>query len=146
MDIWFWVVILLAAAMIAFVIVGRRSLGSRVDPTQLSIDPALAGQVRERYAAGDKLGAVKMLRAATGLGLADAVRIADKLGATAKPAGTTGPSLTKDLPATTSSLGPDHQAEVRALLAEGNKIAAIKLVRTVTGMGLKDAKDLVDGM
>jgi len=35
---------------------------------------------------------------------------------------------------------------VRALLAEGNKIAAIKLVRTVTGMGLKDAKDLVDGM
>lgn len=146
MDIWFWVVILLAAAVIGFVMVGRWSARSRVDPTQLSIDAALAGQVRERYAAGDKLGAVKILRAATGLGLADAVRIADKLGASAKPVAPTGPSLTKGVPATTSSLGPDHEAEVRALVADGNKIAAIKLVRTVTGMGLKDAKNLVDRM
>jgi len=30
------------------------------------------------------------------------------------------------------------------LVADGNKIAAIKLVRTVTGMGLKEAKDFVD--
>lgn len=146
MDIWFWVVVSIAAALVAFVIIGRRSARARVDPTQVSIDAALAGQVRERYAGGDKLGAVKMLREATGLGLADAVRIADKLGASAKPAAKTGPSLQKRPAATTSSLGPDNESAVRELLADGNKIAAINLVRTVTGLGLKDAEDFVERM
>jgi len=147
-DIWFWVVVIIGAALIALIIVGTRSARSRVDPTQVSIDAALAGRVRERYAAGDKLGAVKMLREATGLGLADAVRIVDKLGASAKSAGKAGPSLVKGdaviESAGPSILGPDNEAEVRALVADGNKIAAIKLVRTVTGMGLKEAKDFVD--
>lgn len=143
MDIWFWVVVIIGAALIAFVIVGTRSARSRVDPTQVSIDAALAGQVRELYAAGDKLGAVKMLRAATGLGLADAVRIVDKLGASTKPAGKTGPSMAKPVPGP-SVLGPDNEAEVRSLVAGGNKIAAIKLVRSVTGMGLAEAKSLVE--
>ncbi len=143
MDIWFWVVVMIAAALIAFVMVGMRNARSRVDPTQLSIDAALAGQVRERYAAGDKLGAVKMLRAATGLGLADAVRIADKLGATAKPA-KKGPTPDNGTAATAASLGPDNEAEVRALVAGGNKVEAIKLVRTVTGMGLEEAKEFVE--
>ena len=146
MDIWFWVVVIIGAALIALIIVGTRGARSRVDPTQVSIDAALAGQVRELYAAGDKLGAVKALRAATGLGLADAVRIVDKLGASAKPPGKSGPSLTKGIAASPSILGPDNEAEVRMLLAGGSKIEAIKLVRTVTGMGLKEAKDLVERM
>jgi len=35
-------------------------------------------------------------------------------------------------------------SEVRAALAGGNKIEAIKLVRERTGLGLKEAKDLVE--
>jgi ribosomal protein L7/L12 len=35
-------------------------------------------------------------------------------------------------------------AEVRAALERGNKIEAIKLVRERTGLGLKEAKDLVE--
>ena|SRR5688572_12787031 len=35
-------------------------------------------------------------------------------------------------------------AEVRAALERGDKIAAIKLVREHTGLGLKEAKDLVE--
>jgi hypothetical protein len=35
--------------------------------------------------------------------------------------------------------------ESRAELARGNKIEAIKLLRKATGLGLKEAKDLVDG-
>lgn len=34
--------------------------------------------------------------------------------------------------------------EVRAALAADNKIAAIKRVRELTGLGLKEAKDLVE--
>ena len=112
-DIWFWVVVIVAAAVVALVIVGRRSARSRVDPTQVSIDPALAAKVRALYAKGDKVQAVKDLRAATGLGVADAIRIADKLGATDKSA-PAGPSLTKTSTSSTSTvaagIGPDHDA------------------------------------
>ncbi|HEX4568755.1 MAG TPA: ribosomal protein L7/L12 [Vicinamibacterales bacterium] len=38
------------------------------------------------------------------------------------------------------------QHEVRGLLAQGQKIEAIKLVRQQTGCGLKDAKDFVEAM
>ncbi len=35
-------------------------------------------------------------------------------------------------------------AEIRGALEQGNKIAAIKLVRERTGLGLREAKDLVE--
>ena len=149
MDIWFWVVVLPIAALIALVIVGAVRSRSRVDPTDVSLDPALVANVRELYRKGDKLAAVKALRAATGLGLADAVRIADKLGATAKPAPSKQGSVSGELPPITAppitaAIGPDHNDELRSLVAAGRQIEAIKLVRTLTGMGLKDAKEYVD--
>jgi ribosomal protein L7/L12 len=42
------------------------------------------------------------------------------------------------------SLPPETEVEVRALLENGGKIAAIKLVRASSGAGLKEAKDLVE--
>jgi ribosomal protein L7/L12 len=146
-DIWFWVVVIVAAAVVALVIVGKRSARSRVDPTQVSIDPALAAKVRALYAKGDKVQAVKDLRAATGLGVADAIRIADKLGATDKSA-PAGPSLTKDSTSSTSTvsagIGPDHDAEIREMVKAGNQIGAIKRVHELTGMSLKEAKKHVE--
>jgi ribosomal protein L7/L12 len=46
-------------------------------------------------------------------------------------------------PPTTSA---EIEAQARALLADGNKIEAIKLVREATGLGLKEAKDFVEGL
>ena len=42
---------------------------------------------------------------------------------------------------------PEEQSEFTAVLAEigPNKIPVIKVVRELTGLGLKEAKDLVDG-
>lgn len=40
----------------------------------------------------------------------------------------------------------DAPAEVQALLAQGNTIGAIKRVRELTGLGLKEAKDYVDAL
>lgn len=37
-------------------------------------------------------------------------------------------------------------AEVRSLLKEGNKIAAIKEYRRITGVGLAEAKEAVESM
>lgn len=143
MDIWLWIVIIVAAALIALLIVTNRAARSRVDPTQVTIDPALATQLRDLEAKGKKLEAVRVLRASTGLGLADAVRIVDKLAASGKPV-----KLDKTTNSGTgtamANIGPDHEAELRKLVAAGQQIQAIKMVRELTGMGLKDAKDLVD--
>jgi hypothetical protein len=43
-------------------------------------------------------------------------------------------------------LAAELDAEVRALLAVDRKIDAIKLVRAATGLGLAEAKDLVERM
>jgi ribosomal protein L7/L12 len=46
-----------------------------------------------------------------------------------------------------SNIAPGNAEEaIRALLDGGNKIEAIKRVREQTGLGLKEAKDLVDTM
>ncbi|WP_053202831.1 ribosomal protein L7/L12 [Jiangella muralis] len=66
--------------------------------------------------------------------------------------GTTTPTLTASSPAPTSPgptapAGMDRAAlddAVRALLAEGKLIPAVKLVRERTGFGLKDAKEYVE--
>jgi ribosomal protein L7/L12 len=47
-------------------------------------------------------------------------------------------------PPPTASRAPDD--EIRDLLAQGNKIQAIKRVREITGMGLKEAKDYVEAL
>jgi ribosomal protein L7/L12 len=144
-DIWLWIVIIVAVALVALVIVGRRGGRAGVDPTQVSIDPAVAARVRQLYAKGDKLPAVKVLREATGLGLADAVRIADRLGATAKPPATGTPAPAPGISADiASAIGPDHIDELRSLVGAGQQIEAITLVRRLTGMGLQEAKDYVD--
>ncbi len=62
--------------------------------------------------------------------------------------------LWSDVPARTSSMlgapPPSERRatddEIHALLARGQKIQAIKRVRAVTGMGLKEAKDYVDSL
>lgn len=141
MDIWLWLIILVIAVLIGFVMVSRRGARSRIDPTDVTITPALAQQVKDLYLKNKKLEAVKALREQTGLGLADAVRIADKLGAAGKRAKTGDPAAT-----TETAIGPDHRDEIRSLVAAGQQIQAIKKVRELTGMGLREAKDYVDGL
>lgn len=45
-----------------------------------------------------------------------------------------------------ADLSSDQLAAVRSELARGNKIAAIKLMREATGLGLAEAKDAVEAM
>jgi large subunit ribosomal protein L7/L12 len=46
------------------------------------------------------------------------------------------------MPSTT--LPPEIEAQIRALLAAGRKVEAVKLARDTTHLGLKDSKDLVE--
>ncbi|MCC7006252.1 MAG: 50S ribosomal protein L7/L12 [Ottowia sp.] len=50
-------------------------------------------------------------------------------------------------PAPGAASAAEEQTEFTVMLAEvgGNKVSVIKAVREITGLGLKEAKDLVDG-
>lgn len=56
----------------------------------------------------------------------------------------TPPSASDGLPS--HHLVSNAEAAIRAILAAGHKIEAIKRVREETGLGLKEAKDLVEAM
>lgn len=82
---------------------------------------------------GDPVEAIKRLRAASGLGLKDAKQVIDAH-LNGEPAG-----WAPRVGAATPLPDPVMQAIWR-----GNKIEAIKLLRRHTGLGLKEANDLVD--
>ncbi|MBS1253129.1 MAG: 50S ribosomal protein L7/L12 [Anaerolineales bacterium] len=48
--------------------------------------------------------------------------------------------------ADTIGLPADAEREIRELLWDGRKVEAVKRVRQLTGAGLREAKDYVDGL
>jgi large subunit ribosomal protein L7/L12 len=77
--------------------------------------------------------------------LADLIKtLEDKLGVKAAPAAV---AMSGAAPAAAPAAPVEEQTEFNVTLKEagGNKIAVIKVVREITGLGLKEAKDLVEG-
>ncbi|WP_166378455.1 ribosomal protein L7/L12 [Catellatospora methionotrophica] len=103
---------------------------------------ALVQQVRSLMAQRKKVPAVKLWREATGVSLAEAVRAVDLIAAGGLPS-----PPAAGLPPTAQRLaGPDLMANASALKHQGRAIEAIKLVRQHTGLGLREAKNIVDGL
>ena len=99
---------------------------------------ALRPHIARLLAQGGKLEAIKLMREKTGMGLAEAKQAVEAIGreeAIVPPA----PGL-----AATIERAQRMSEEVRRLAARGQKIEAIKLLREKSGIGLKEAKDLVD--
>lgn len=111
--------------------------------THVPDSPAAAGSahdevweadVRALVAQGQKIQAIKVYREHTGVGLAEAKSAVEHL--------ERGEVASGDHGNTTSTFEP----QLLALLAEGQKIQAIKLYRDKTGAGLKEAKDAVEAL
>ena len=107
-------------------------------PAALAADAANAavGAELTRLSQETKMEAIKRLRD-TGLSLAAAkgtVETLEKNPAAARPAGLVA----------TLRRAQEMSDEVKKLVKNGRKVEAIKLIREQTGMGLKEAKDLVD--
>jgi ribosomal protein L7/L12 len=99
----------------------------------MSITPEnLPADVVEAIARGETIEAIKRLREHGQFSLKQAKDLVDqyRLGAFA--------------PLQSGSLDSGLPDDVRAALASGRKIEAIKLLRGHTGLGLKEAKDRVD--
>ena len=67
----------------------------------------------------------------------------DKWGVKAAPVTVAGPAVAAAPAAAAAEEKTEFNVELKE--AGGNKIAVIKVVREITGLGLKEAKDLVEG-
>ena len=99
---------------------------------------ALRLEVTGLLAQGGKMEAIKLMRDKKGLGLAEAKAAVETIGreeAIVTPA----PGLMA-----TIQRAQQMSEEVRRLATTGRKVEAIRMLREKSGIGLKEAKDLVD--
>ena len=146
--------LIIVAVVAAVVVVGvllmlNRSWGSfptrnAAPPPDLAVAADAEQELQELVARGNKIAAIKRVRELTGLGLKEAKDYVEAL--VANPGEPPQSSLpTVERPAA-AEIASEVDAELRALLARGNKIGAVKRVRELTGWGLKEAKDYVDSL
>jgi ribosomal protein L7/L12 len=143
-----WIAVGIAILVVVFVVArmlhGSRHEAGSMPGTPRSSPPkpragdhvALRREIDALLNQGRKIDAIKIVRERTGWDLKEAkdfVETQERAGqaAAAVPLG---------------KLPRDIDSEVRRLVAAGKKIDAIKLVRERTGLGLNEAKDLVDGL
>jgi ribosomal protein L7/L12 len=142
------VAVLIVAAVV--VVILRQRGGVTVVPSAAPTQPPGSqpgapadpdAHVAELLARGNKIEAIKLVRQHTGLGLKEAKDYVERL---------PGAPRLAELPTVVAPASPAPAGsiddEARAILARGNKIEAIKLVREHTGLGLKEAKDYVDAL
>ena len=126
-------------------------LGAYTPSTRSAVKPAAApaaeaandampieAQVKALIAQGRKIEAIKLIREANGLSLEaarDSVEAIEQHGR---------PTLGEMGMMSTIRLAQQLSKEVHELVASGQKVEAIKLVRDQTGLGLKESKELVD--
>jgi len=110
---------------------------ARRDTAAVSADP-VRQEVGRLLAHGRKLDAIKLMRERTGLPLAEAKEAVETMdqrpGAVERPA-----SLVATL-----RHAQEVSDAVQKLVAQGKRVDAVKLLREQSGIGLKEAKDLVD--
>ena len=94
--------------------------------------------ITELIRQGKKLQAVKLLRDTTGMDLKRATEEVERIAAAS-------PGIAVATYTGAAEYAPVSE-EVRSLAQQGKKIEAIKLLRRQTGLGLKEAKEKVDGI
>jgi len=98
--------------------------------------PSLPQPAQDALQRGNLVEAIQLMRAGTGLGLKETKDALEAYLRGEAPAGGFAP---KALPA-----GAPLPAQVQEALDQGNKIEAVRRLRGLTGMGLKEAKDAVE--
>lgn len=99
---------------------------------------ALPQPVQDALQRGNLVEAIKLMRAGTGLGLKETKDALEAYMRGEPPAGGFAPKAL--------ATGAPLPAQVQEALDQGNKIEAVRRLRGLTGMGLKEAKDAVEGV
>ena len=130
----------------------RSTAATAVNPTS-GLTPQVVAEIDRLVASGQKIHAIKLYRDHSGVGLKEAKdRIEHWSISTTAPhtasshATAAQTSITPTRPSSIrAGLPASAAAEIDRLVAGGSKIAAIKLLRQHTGLGLKEAKDAIEG-
>lgn len=89
-------------------------------------------------AQGHKIEAIKHVREWLGFDLAAAKQFVDTL--------EQGAQVSQTSTTSNATLSAEHILQIRELIKQGHKIEAIKRVRELTGIGLREAKSFVDSL
>lgn len=130
MPTWLWILLAVIVVVVVIQLLAVRSVRGKVDPTTVTLSPELAGRVRAMAESGQVIPAIKVLRQETGLGLAAAKQMVDKMIGTSVAAG--------------STLSPKVKQQIRSYAAAGQRGKAVNLVRKKTGLAAGPAEQLVD--
>ena len=128
-----------------------RSLETLERQGQMGIQGGNQNEIVELLSRKQKIAAIKRYREMTGVGLAQAKAAVEQMERELLMGRVT-MGVQSSMPAAGDMSGLDEgaaasfAAEIQQLLLEGNKIGAIKVYRTMTGVGLKEAKEAIDRM
>jgi ribosomal protein L7/L12 len=103
-------------------------------PTFEPLDTSTETEIASLLATGQKIRAVKLYRERTGAGLKEAKDAVEAIGRGEK------------VVLAFREIDQEVESQLIGLLQQGQKIQAIKVCRARTGMGLKEAKDTVEGL
>lgn len=103
----------------------------------------LEAEIRELVQKGNKLAAIALYRSATRSGLKEAK---DAVEAVERGEPLLFPELGTVASPDPASVPGDFEAQITDLLRQGRKIDAIKLYREATGVGLAEAKEIVEAI
>jgi len=101
------------------------------------------GEIASLVKAGRKIDAVKLYREITGAGLKEAKDAVEMIAA-GRMIDVSNFTFNLGQPSPTASNLAGTIQEIQQLIRAGNKIEAIKRYREVTGLGLKESKDVID--
>lgn len=150
---WTWILIgaLVLLVIIALAVVLTRNGGSGGGTTsglalqEVPVDPARLAEIYASLGADRKILAIKQLREATGLGLADAKKLAEAIAAGHQPPTARRPAYPTDSVSMVKSDGNISQ-RARVLRNQGRLLDAIQLVATETGMDTAEAEKFVQAL
>jgi ribosomal protein L7/L12 len=109
-----------------------------------SVPPDVVDEAVRILREGNKIAAIKHVRERTGLGLKEAKDVVEAAERGERQRIPATPAAAAD--GASGANGALRDDELRALVADGQKIEAIKRVREHTGWGLAEAKDYVEGL
>ena len=139
---------LVVVAAVVVLVLRRRERGSELIVTHAAPPPrraerldddALEREVVALLQRRQKIQAIKLVREQTGMGLKEAKDAVERV----ERGGRLGRG---HRPKPIMLAGDEVLAQARRLKADGRAIEAIKLIRQHSGLGLKEAKDIYDGL
>jgi ribosomal protein L7/L12/sugar lactone lactonase YvrE len=113
-------------------------------PDQVDLDERLKS-ICELAIAGDQIAAIRLLRETYVIGLSKAKELVEAL-QRGEEVDMSHFELFAPTKVQSISLDPSKMNKLMELVRSGDRIEAIKLFRETTGVGLKDAKDAIDGL